>query len=135
MRKWSEEAMSCAVVAVKAGMSIRKAAIQYSVPKSTLSDRTTGKIAEGAKWGRESFIQRSTEQEMIDAAKDRADMGVGFSKSNFLHFASTVAQKDSKGFKNGKPSDMWWRRLKLRHQTLSLRSPEATATVRHDAMS
>lgn len=52
MRKWSEEAMSCAVVAVKAGMSIRTAAIQYSVPKSTLSDRTTGKIAEGAKWGR-----------------------------------------------------------------------------------
>jgi hypothetical protein len=47
---------------------------------------------------------------MIDVAKDRADMGVGFSKSNFLRFASTVAQKDGKGFKNGKPSDMWWRR-------------------------
>jgi hypothetical protein len=83
-------------------MSIRKAAIQYSVPKSTLSDRTTGKIVEGAKWGRESIIQRSTEQDMIDVAKDRADMGVGFSKSNFLRFASTVAQKDGKGFKNGK---------------------------------
>jgi hypothetical protein len=53
-------------------MSIRKAAIQYSVPKSTLSDRTTGKIVEGSKWGRESIIQRSTEQEMIDVAKDRA---------------------------------------------------------------
>jgi hypothetical protein len=39
---------------------------------------------------------------MIDVAKDRADMGVGFSKSNFLRFASTVAQKDGKGFKNGK---------------------------------
>jgi len=99
MRKCSEEAMSCAVAAVKAGMSIRKAAIQYSVPKSTLSDRTTGKIAEGAKCGRESFLQKSTEQEMTDVAKDRADMGVGFSKSNFLRFASIIAQTDGKGLK------------------------------------
>ncbi len=49
--------------------------------------------------GSGSFIQRSTEQEMIDAAKDRVDMGVGFSKSNFLRFASIIAQTDGKGLK------------------------------------
>jgi hypothetical protein len=56
---------------------------------------------------------------MIDAAKDRADMGVGFSKSNFLHFASTIAQKDSKGFKNGKPSVLQPPRMTLLLQTIS----------------
>lgn len=29
---------------------------------------------------------------------------------------------------------MWWRRFKARHDTFSLRSPGATASVRHDAM-
>lgn len=37
-------------------------------------------------------------------------------------------------FKHGKRSDMWWIRFMARHDIFSPRSPEATASVRHDAM-
>lgn len=51
-RNWTEEAMSAAVADVKQnGISIRKAAEKYSVPPTTLNNRTTGKIQEGARWG------------------------------------------------------------------------------------
>ena len=51
-RNWSEDAMSAAIADVRQnGMSIRKAAEKYSVPPTTLNNRTTGKIQEGARWG------------------------------------------------------------------------------------
>ena len=44
--------MSAAVADVRQnGMSIRKAAEKYSVPPTTLNNRTTGKIQEGARGG------------------------------------------------------------------------------------
>ncbi|XP_062600580.1 uncharacterized protein LOC134262213 [Saccostrea cucullata] len=46
-----------------------------------------------------------------------------------------MAEVRGNQFKMGKPSDMWWRRFKSRHKDFSLRSPEPTGTMRHDAMS
>ena len=43
MKSWDEASMSAAVAAVKNGMSVRKASINFSVPKSTLFDRN-GKL-------------------------------------------------------------------------------------------
>jgi len=42
--KWAENDMSAAVTAVNNGMSERKAAEEFAVPKSTLSDRVTGRV-------------------------------------------------------------------------------------------
>ena len=44
MRKWTEEAMSSAVAAVKAGKAVRAASIEYGVPKSSLGDRVSGRV-------------------------------------------------------------------------------------------
>lgn len=46
-------------------------------------------------------------------------------------YASELAKK--RGL-NTKPSLKWWRAIKERHPELKLRKPEATASVRHDAM-
>ncbi|XP_069122425.1 uncharacterized protein [Argopecten irradians] len=136
MRDWDERAMSAAIAAVKGGKSTRKAAKTYSVPKSTLSDRVTGKVLEGARMGKKKIFSDIEERELIACAKDRADMGIGFSKENFLRFAGAYASKKAIKINGGasRPSDMWWRGLKVRNKTFSLRAPEATATIRHDAM-
>jgi len=135
MRKWTEEAMSSAVAAVKAGKAVRAASIEYGVPKSSLGDRVSGRVTEGARLGKASFLSKQEETELIETAQKRAERGTGFSKTNFLRFAGVLAQRNGKGFKQGKPSNMWYRRLKGRHTSFSLRTPEATGTVRHDAMS
>jgi len=51
-----------------------------------------------------------------------------------LKFVGGFADQKGIPFKKGSPSDMWWRRVKGRHNDFSLRSPEATAANRHSAM-
>ena len=60
--------------------------------------------------------------------------GIGFSKSNFFRFAGDLASNRGTPFKNGRPSDKWWRLVKKRHNNISLRTPETTASVRNEMM-
>ena len=63
--KWSEENMQKAMSAVKQNrLSVRKAAVQYGIPKSTLSDRITGKITKGAKMGRPAVLPEHAETQL-----------------------------------------------------------------------
>lgn len=43
-KNWSDMAMQKAVRAVEEGTSIRVAAVKYTVPRSSLHDRVTGKV-------------------------------------------------------------------------------------------
>ena len=48
---WGQEQMHGAIDAVlNEGMSICRAAEQYGVPKSSLGDRLSGRVLEGASW-------------------------------------------------------------------------------------
>ncbi|KAJ8313213.1 hypothetical protein KUTeg_009235 [Tegillarca granosa] len=92
MKSWLEESMSSAVVEVKGGMSIRKAAKKYSVPKSSLADRVTGKVAEGARWGRRPAFSFNDEKQLIEVSDKRAEMGIGFTKKTFFSFCWRISQ-------------------------------------------
>jgi len=47
-------------------MSVRAASKTYSIPRSTLSDRITGKVLEGALWGKTiSTLSRKRNRDMI----------------------------------------------------------------------
>ncbi|KAJ8299114.1 hypothetical protein KUTeg_023174 [Tegillarca granosa] len=84
--------------------------------KSTLADRVSGKV-EGAFWGKKSVIDKKDEFDLTECAKKI------FGKHKGI------------GFKNGQPSEMWWCKFRVRNPWFSLRAAEATASVRHDAMS
>ena len=107
-RNWCEDAMSAAVADVRQnGMSIRKAAEKYSVPPTTLNNRTTGKIQEGARWGGSSLLSQKDEEGLIKNAMKRAELGIGYSKYNFLGCASEIARRRGIKFKGPVPSEMW----------------------------
>lgn len=134
-RTWTTESMSAAVVDVKSGiLSLRKAAEKYAVPKSSLNDRVRGKVGEFSVWGSKPKLAKLDEALLIDTAKSRSELGIGFSKHNFIRAAGELAKKRQINFKSSNPSDMWWRGLKTRHNNFSLRTPEATASNRHTAM-
>ena len=50
-KNWTDERMEHALKAVGGGMSIRRAAEEYGVPRSTLHDRVTGRVIPGTKSG------------------------------------------------------------------------------------
>lgn len=57
--------MQEALAAVDAGESIRRAAILHNVPRSTLSDRVTGKVMHGKKSGPPPYLTCAEEQELV----------------------------------------------------------------------
>ena len=45
-------------------LTVRRAALQYDVPKSTLHDRVTGKVDHGAKVGAPHYLDDEEEEEL-----------------------------------------------------------------------
>jgi hypothetical protein len=74
-------------------MGLRKAAKHYQIPKSTLSDRVAGKYKMGSKPGWPQKLSHDDEDKLINHAIERAKLGIGFSKQNFLGFAGDLATK------------------------------------------
>ena len=61
-KSWSEETMEKAYTSVlKNGMSVRKAAEVYNVPKSTLGDRVSGRTIIGSKSGPKKILSDQQE--------------------------------------------------------------------------
>ena len=56
-RQWTDTQMKSAMDAVKkGGMSIKRAAVQYDVPKTTLQDRISGKVIHGTNPGARPYL-------------------------------------------------------------------------------
>lgn len=56
-------------------MSVRKASMEYSVPKTTIHDHVSGKIEPGAKPGKPPAIPNEIEAKVVKSALEAADMG------------------------------------------------------------
>ena len=56
--------MEKAVEAFDKGTSIRKASMMYDVPRSTLHDRTSGKISMDSRPGRQTYLSIEEEEEL-----------------------------------------------------------------------
>lgn len=96
-------------------MSLPKASKRYNVPKSTLHDHVTGRVKEGAINGKTPVPTAEEEKQLLSSATERAEMGVGFSKRNFLRAAGALAKKSGVSFKNGAPSEKRWTLFRKRN--------------------
>jgi hypothetical protein len=137
-QKCDEKATEEVMLQTRLGnMGLWKAAKHYQIPKSTLSDRVAGKYKMGSKPARPPKLSHDDEDKLINHAIERAKLGIGFSKQNFLKCAGDLAIKRKQPFKNKSPSDKWWRLMKKRTNKdfISLRSPEGTTGLRHKGMS
>lgn len=65
-KSWNEVKMAQAFSAVtQEGMSIREAAVQFGVPKSTLGDRISGRVLSGATSGPRTYLDGDEEEELV----------------------------------------------------------------------
>lgn len=82
-------------------------------------------------WVSKPKLSTKDEQELIETAKERAALGIGYSKYNFMRAASAMAKAVQK------QKSIWnvvETSKKKRNTSFSLRSPEATASNRHVSM-
>ena len=102
---WSNESMEKAIESVKQQeFSVRQAAEVYSIPKSTLHDRISGKVVHGACSGPEPYLNATEENELVQFLIKCASMGFARNKKQVLDIVHRVLE--SKGM-NVKVSNGW----------------------------
>lgn len=75
------------------GLSIRKAAKHYSIPRSTLTDRMNGKIAMDAKPGRKPAVPAKIEDLIVQQTIEASSKGFGISRRQLCTKTGHVAKR------------------------------------------
>ena len=120
-KEYCEEQICRTYKAVQEGASVRHAAEQYGIPRSTLSDRITGKVKFGAHSGPERYLSSEEEKELVSFICQSARMGYAKTRTEVLAIVENFLS--SKG-KKVTLSNGWWLSFKKRHPTITLRTVE-----------
>ena len=111
--------------ATKSGMSVYRAARLYSVPESTLRDRTRCNVGLDAKPGPDRIFTVDEEKQFVEHVKYMADIGYGYTKSTIQYMASDFARSIGKGVKSEKSlSDNWFYGFLKRWSDLKMAKPQ-----------
>jgi hypothetical protein len=112
--------------------SIRKAAEQYGVKKSTLGDQVSGKITTSNKIGRKTIFPIEVEKQLVAKAQSVAEQGFGISRKQLICKAGCLAKtmKLKTPFKGGVPGQAWLDGFFARNNELVLRKPEKLSNIR-----
>ncbi len=131
-KDWSQESMELALRDVTNGaMAVRRAALEYSVPKSTLSDRVTGRVRPGAHSGAPRYLEgeeeeEEEEEEIVQWISGCAEVGCAKSIREVQAVVSAIVARKL-GITSISLSHGWWDKFRRRHPELVMRSGEAIA--------
>jgi len=135
---YEEAALKKAVDAVQSGMSIRKAAATFGVPRSTVGDRVSGRFHDVSviKNGRPPCMPVDIETKIVRAVVKAARQGFGLTVKQVLAKVDQLCQTTGIGtaFKNFKAGKDWWAGVKRRHPQITMRRPEKLSSVRSRMM-
>lgn len=130
-KQWPDWSMEKAVEAVNIQkLSIRRAAQQYNIPKSTLADRISGRIQIGAVSGPPKYLTSLEEEELATFLCRCGAMGYARSKAEVVALVQRVLDSRNKQITvtNG-----WWDLFQRRHPKLTLRTPAPLSQARSKA--
>ena len=117
-KQWREDALVKAYNEVKEGrLSVRRAAELYNIPKSTLSDRVSGRVEFGSHSGPARYLTDQEEEELANFICGCASMGYAKTKKDILAIVEEIVA--SKG-RQVHVSNGWWEAFKQRHPYLTL---------------
>ena len=130
-KDWAPFQMDKAVTAVvNEGLSIRRAALQYGVPKSSLGDRISGRVKPGAVSGPQKYLSTEEENELVRHLSRCASIGYAKSRKEVLTLVQRII--DSRGIQRNVSSG-WWESFCRRHPSLTLRTAVPLSLTRAKA--
>ena len=127
-KDWRDSQLDRACDAVvKQSLSIRRAAEQFAVPRSTVHDRVSGRVSCGSRSGPPKYLSSEEEEEMCQFLCSCAEIGFPKTRCEVIRLVQQVVNK--KGM-NVKVSNGWWESFRLRNKEFSLRSAERVSRTR-----
>lgn len=109
------------------GLPIRRAAELFSVPRSTLHDRISGRVPQGSSSGPPRYLLTEEEEELAQFLRSCAEIGFARSRQQVISLVQSVVNK--KGL-NVRVTSGWWDSFRHRHKDLVLRTAEQLSYVR-----
>ena len=123
-KQWTEEKLECACRAVKKGKSIRRAAIDFGIPKSTVHDHLSGRL----KGGSNRYLSNREEADLVNFLIKCSKIGYARSRKQVFSLVQSylLNVKDLEvHLTNG-----WWEKFRARHSELSVRTAERLTYAR-----
>lgn len=125
---WKPEAMEKALNAViTQGISIRRAALDYGVPKSTLGDRVSGRVVPGSTSGPKRILSDEEEEDLVAFVRRCSAVGYPKTRKDVIALVQRIA--DSRGI-NHQISNGWWEKFCARNPSITLRAPVPLSKAR-----
>ena len=93
------------------------AAQEYSVPKFTLADRVSGRVALACHSGLDRYLSDHEEEELVSCILGCADMGYVKTKKEVLALVERILAEKGHSIT---VSNGWWESFKQRHSTFTL---------------
>ena len=114
------------------GCSVRKAALDYGVPKSTLRDRVSGRVSHGVLSGPARYLSEEEEDELVRFLLGCASVGYPKTRKQVLSLVQRhvlYCRGLDRPITHG-----WWDSFCKRHPNLTFRTPAPLSTVRASAV-
>ena len=92
-KSWTDIGLSKALAEIEKGLSIRKVAEMYCIPKSTLHDHLSGKVAYGAKCGPDPYLDLEEEEELASFLVRSAGIGYPHTKKEVFTLVQQILTK------------------------------------------
>ena len=118
---WSNDMLKKACDEIRRGTSLRRAELEYGIPKSTLQGYASGKHEVGQS-GHRRYLSNEEEAELVTFLSGCAEVGYARSRKQVIATVQNYLT-DVKGLSvtltNG-----WWDKFRMRHPELSIRTAE-----------
>ena len=109
------------------GVSVRRAAEEFSIPKSTLHDHLTGKVVAFGQSGPPKYLTDEEEEELEEFLSGCASVGFARSRQQVLELVQELVNR--KGYAV-RVSHGWWDSFRRRHPNLTLRTASPLSYAR-----
>ncbi|KAM7374175.1 hypothetical protein PAMP_006849 [Pampus punctatissimus] len=116
-KKWTEEAMERALIEVKSGRcTVRQAAKEFGVPKSSLGDRVSGRVTPGSRSGPAQLITSADEELLVEFSLYMSKHGFPLTKQQLVSFASSIYKRQHRRVAFSKLGQTWWLNFRKRQE-------------------
>ena len=124
--KWTPEAMEQAIQEVGAGrLSLQQAAVRFGVPKSSLSDRVSGRVASGCANVQRQLLTPEDENSLVEYCLYSASHGFPLTKPQVLAHALAIYNQRHPHAPKTVLGQTWWINFRERHHhRLTARTPD-----------
>lgn len=119
-RKYGDDDVYLALEEIQMGSSISKSARKYGIPRSTLSEKLSGRRPPERRMGPATILSREEEMSLVTWILGLSDAGFPITKDQLLDTVQMILKKEKRdsAFVDNRPGRKWYESFRKRHPSI-----------------